>query len=135
MSIATIRAALESRLNGMTPALATAWTNVPFEPTIGTPWQRVDLLVNTPIDHAVTADLVQQRGILQVTLFYPLGVGTATAAARADAVRARFAPVQTLTSGGTNVEISESAHVAAGQVVGEWYAIPISIPWRSFGTV
>jgi len=135
MSIATIRAALESRLNGISPALPTAWSNVAYTPTVGTAWQRVELLVNQPVDYAVTSDVVEQRGILQVTLFYPLGVGTATVAARAEAIRARFAPPQTLTSGGTSVEIVSSPFVSAGVPVDEWWALPVSIYWRSFGSV
>lgn len=132
MTVATIRAALESRLNGMTPTLATAWENVPYSPTTGTPWQQVNLLVNTPVDHAINFDVGEQRGILQVVLYYPEGVGSATAAARAQAVATRFAPPQTLTSGGTKVEILSTAHIGTARAVDEWYAIPVSIPWRSF---
>jgi len=132
MTIATIRAALETRLNGITSPLPTAWENMDYTPVLGTPWQRVNLLVNEPVDYAVTSDVIEQRGILQVTLYYPHGEGTAAAAARADAVRARFAPVQTLTSGQTKVEILRTAHIAIGQSVDEWWVVPVSIPWRSF---
>ena len=132
MTIAAVRAALESRLYGISPAISTAWQNVAYEPTIGTPWQSVALLINDPVDYAVTSDVVEQRGILQVTLHYPAGVGTATALARANAVAARFAPVQTLTSGATNVEILSTAHIAAGFALDGWWVIPVSIPWRSF---
>ena len=132
MTVAAIQAALESRLYGISPAIATAWQNVAFEPTTGTPWQSVALLVNDPVDYAATSDVVEQRGILQVTLHYPAGVGTATALARANAVAARFAPVQTLTSGATNVEILSTAHIAAGFALDGWWVIPVSIPWRSF---
>ena len=134
MTIATIRAALESRLNGISPAIATAWENADFTPTTGTPWQRVDLMVNDPVDYAVTSDVVERRGFLQVTLFYPRGVGTATVSARAEAVATRFAPVQTLTSGATNVEILSTATIHSGIVTEEWFAVPISVPWRSFST-
>ena len=54
------------------------------------------------------------------------------ALARANAVAARFAPVQTLTSGATNVEILSTAHIAAGFALDGWWVIPVSIPWRSF---
>ena len=132
MSIAKVRAALESRLNGISPAVATAWENVPYSPTVGTAWQRVNLMVNTPVDYAVSSDVVEQRGILQVTLYYPQGTGSATAAARAQAVADRFAPVQTLTSGGTNVEVLSTAHIGTASAVDDWFVIPVSVPWRSF---
>ena len=82
MTIAAIQAALGSRLYGISPAISTAWQNVEFAPVIGTPWQQVTLLVNTPVDHAVTLDVTEQRGVLQVTLYYPGGVGTCRARAR-----------------------------------------------------
>lgn len=132
MTIAAIQAALESRLYGISPTISTAWQNVAFTPVEGTPWQRVTLLVNDPIDHAVTSDVTEQRGLLQITLHYPGGVGTATALARANAVAARFAPPQTLTSGGTNVEILRTAHIASGLSLDGWWVIPITVPWRSF---
>lgn len=132
MTMATIRAALETRLNGISPAIATAWENVEYTPVIGIPWQRVNLLTNEPVDYAVTSDVVEQRGLLQVTLYYPRNSGTATVSARAQAIATRFAPVQTLTSGATNVEILSTAHIAAGTTVDDWFVIPVTIPWRSF---
>ena len=132
MTIAAIQAALESRLYGISPVISTAWQNVEFAPVIGTPWQQVTLLVNTPVDHAVTLDVTEQRGLLQITLYYPGGVGTATALARANAVATRFAPPQTLTSGGTTVEILSTPQIGSGLALDGWWVIPVSIPWRSF---
>ena len=132
MTIAAIQAALESRLYGISPAISTAWQNVEFAPFIGTPWQQVTLLVNTPVDHAVTLDVTEQRGLLQITLYYPGGVGTATALARANAVATRFAPPQTLTSGGTTVEILSTPQVGSGLALDGWWVIPIPVPGRSF---
>ena len=132
MSIAKIRAALESRLNGIASPLPTAWENVTYTPTVGTAWQKVNLLVNTPVDYAISNDVVEQRGFLQITVYYPIGVGSATAIAKAEAIAARFAPVQTLTSSTTTVEILKTAHVGSAVTTDEWYIIPISVEWRSF---
>lgn len=133
MTVATIRAALESRLNGMASPLPTAWDAMHYTPSVGTPWQRVRLLMNQPVDHAVTADLVQYRGILEVMLFYPTGNGTSAIAAKAQAIADRFAPVQTLTSGSTRVEITQTARIGSGLAMDDgWYAMGVSIPWLSF---
>lgn len=132
MSIGTIRAALESRLNGITSPLPTAWENVQYTPTPGAAWQRVNLMVGEPVDYTLARDVVEQRGVLQVTLYYPIGAGTASAAARAQAVADRFASYQELTSGGTTVVIDRTPHIAGGRVVDEWWCVPVSIPWRSF---
>jgi hypothetical protein len=130
--LAKVRAALESRLNGMAGSLPTAWENIEYTPALGTPWQRVRVLVNDPIDYAITADVVEQRGILEVLLFYPRGAGTATAAAMAKAIADRFAPVQTLTSSTTTVEIVSTASIGTAFPADEWWCVPVSIQWRSF---
>ena len=132
MTIAAIQAALESRLYGISPAIGTAWQNVEFTPTVGTPWQRVRLIINTPVDHAVTSDVTEQRGLFEVLLHYPTGDGTATALARANAVAIRFAPVQTLISGSTRVEILSTPQIAAGIHLDDWWVVPVTVPWRSF---
>jgi hypothetical protein len=90
------------------------------------------VLVNDPIDYAITADVVEQRGILEVLLFYPRGAGTATAAAMAKAIADRFAPVQTLTSSTTTVEIVSTASIGTAFPADDWWCVPISIQWRSF---
>lgn len=132
MTIATIRAALESRLNGIASPLPSAWENFEYTPTTGVAWQRVRLLVNTPVDHAVTSDVAEHRGFLEVVLYYPQGVGTATAAAKAQAIADRFAPVQTLSSGATRVEITKTARLGSGFPFDGWFCIPVSVPWISF---
>lgn len=132
MSIATIRTALESRLNGMASPLPTAWENIRFEPTVGTAWQRVRLLVNDPVDHAINNDVVEHRGLLEVLVFYPQGQGSASPAAQAQAIASRFAPTQTLTSGSTRVEITKTARIGSGFVQDDWYCVPITVPWISF---
>lgn len=132
MSLAKVRAALESRLNGMSSVLPTAWENVPFSPTEGVAWQKANLLMNDPVDYAVNLDVTEQRGLFQVTTYFPEGNGTATASAYAKSVADRFAPDQTLTSGGVDVEILSTARIATSRQIDGWWVTPITIPWRSF---
>lgn len=132
MTIATIRAALEVRLNGIASPLPTAWENVPYTPTAGTAWQRVRLLINDPADLAITSDVVEHLGLFEVLTFYPPGAGTAAAAARAQAIADRFAPVQTLTSGSTRVEILQTARIGTGFPADDWWCVPVTVPWRSW---
>lgn len=130
----TIRNALEAKLAAITPAIATAWDNVNYVPVTGTPYQRVHLLRNRPVDHAITLDLLEDRGFLTVGLFYPLGTGAAAAEARAELIRQAFAPRQLLTSGSVRVEIHKTAEIGSGRVDGDRWHVPVSIPWRSFKT-
>lgn len=132
MSLTTIRAALETRLNGLSGALPTAWENLPYSPTVGTAWQRVRLLLNDPVDRALTNDVIEHRGFLEVTLFYPQNAGSSAAATKAQAVADRFAPVQTLTSSTTSVLIAQTARIGSAIALDDWFVVPVSIPWQSF---
>lgn len=131
----TIRAALEAKLLTITPPIATAWDNVNFVPTIGTPYQRVHLMRNTPVDHAkVTLDLLEDRGFLAIGLFYPVGFGAGEAEARAEMIRAAFKPYQELTSSGVTVIIKRTADIKSGRREDDWWHVPVFVPWHSFKT-
>lgn len=132
MTYKTIQAALEKKLATITPALATAYENLPFTPTVGTPYQRVNLMPNQTLDLAITADVRQYYGLFQVTLFYPAASGRGAAQTRADAIDAAFKPVQRLTEGSTKVELIESVQVTGGYQDGDRWVVPITIRWRAF---
>lgn len=130
MSLVAIRAALEQRLDAMTPALATAWENAPFTPTIGTPHQRVHLLP-AEADNPEQSGGYIERGYLQVTLKYPLQAGTGAAAARAQLVRDQFPRALSLTSGGIVVQITRTPAIGGGTTDGDWWSVPIKIFWQA----
>lgn len=134
MSIPLIQAALEQRLATLTPAMATAYENASFTPVTGTPYQRISMLVNRPVDHAVTMDVTEQRGIFQVSLFYPQGTGRGAAQARAELITALFKPPLTLTNGAVKVEINKTVHIGGGMPDGDRWMVPVSIYWQSFQT-
>lgn len=134
MSIPLIQAALEQRLATLTPAMATAYENATFTPVTGVAYQRINMLVNRPVDHAVTMDVTEQRGIFQVSLFYPQGTGRGAAQARAELIKALFKPPLTLTNGAVKVEINKTAHIGGGMPDGDRWMVPVSIYWQSFQT-
>jgi len=109
-----IRAALEMHLAGMTPAIQTAWENVQFEPTEGTPYQRVNLLPLDPVNPDHQQQTIIDRGIFQVLLSYPQGYGPVDAQARASAIRSRFAAGTVLTSGGYSVRVEATPTISQG---------------------
>lgn len=125
--IVNIRAALETALNGMSPALATAWENNAFVPPASTtPYQKVHLLFATP-DNLEMGASHQELGIFQVTLCYPLQIGTSTAAARAEALRTTFRRGSSFTSSGVTVNITRTPEVSAGTVAGDRFEVPVKI--------
>jgi hypothetical protein len=131
MSIANIAAALEKKLAAL-GAFSTAAENVVFMPVTGTPYQILNLLINNPVDHAVTFDVTEQRGIFQISLMYPLGAGRGPAQARAQAIADHFAPAQDLVESGTRVEIRQTVKIGQGYEDSGRWRVPVSVYWNSF---
>lgn len=132
MSITTIEAALEKRLLAMTPALPTAAENKTYTPVTGVPYQRVHHLTNAPVDLSLERGLMQERGIMQISLFYPLDQGRVPAKLRAQAVRNSFRPPQIVTEGGIDIEITRTPTIGSGMPDGDRYMVPVSIYWQAF---
>lgn len=126
MSVVKIRAALETALNSMTPSLSVAWENVAFTPVAGTPYQQAAVLFATPENNEFGARH-RETGYMQVKLMYPLSVGTATSAARAELLRTTFARGNTFTNGGVSVMINKTPTIRPGNVEGDRWAVAVII--------
>lgn len=131
MSDVAVRAALEARLNAMSPALATAWENVNYTPVSGTPYQRVALLPAEPENPSIGASLYRAQGLFQVTLLYPINAGPAAAWTRAGLVRDQFARGLTLTSGAVTVHIDATPAIARGEPEADRYSVVVRIRWHA----
>ena len=76
MSIVSIRSALETRLNALSPSLATAWEGIPFTPVTGTPYQQVNLLTDT--ENPTLGDgMYRVTGFMQVSIVTGKQIGRA----------------------------------------------------------
>lgn len=131
MSLSTIRKALEQRLAAMSPALATAYENAVFTPVQGTAYQRVNLLPATPDNSIQGSGGYFERGIFQVTLCYPIGVGPATIEDRAQLVRAQFKRGTTMVQGAVAVLVIDTPSVSPAFIDGDRYCIPVSVPFQA----
>lgn len=131
MSTAIVRKAMEKRLALITPALATAYENVTFAPVAGTPYQRINLLPNTPDNRVMGSAVYFERGIFQITLCYPQGTGPGAAEARAQVVRAHFKRGTSMTESGVIVLITDTPRVSPAFMDGDRYCIPISVPFQA----
>ncbi len=132
MSLPSVRTALETALNAMTPALVTAWQNKPYPPIEGTPYQKAFILTAEP-GNAEYGPYYQERGIFQVTLMYPLMTGSAAAEARGELLRTTFARGNSFVSGSVTVMIERTPHIGQGLVDDDRWAVPIKI--RFFANV
>ena len=132
MSIVAVRRALEGALNGMTPALSTAWENAKFSPVTGTPYQTAHLMSAEP-DNPVYGDEYVEQGIFQITLYYPEGNGPAAAMTRAELIRDTFYRGATFTNGGISVIIQRTPEIAPGDSESGRYVLIVRV--RYFANV
>ena len=89
MSNKAIRAALETALAAISPSISTAYVGDDFEPVEGVPYQQVFFEFVDP-DNIMIHRNYEQKGYMQVRLFYPLLAGTGTINARAELIQSTF---------------------------------------------
>lgn len=134
MSQALIRAALEKHLTGMTQLLDTAFENVTYTPKADVPFQKVNLLPAATVTRGHDGKTSRETGVFQVTLMYPQNKGVAAAQARAELIRRRFAARTFLDEAGVRVEIDSKPSIASAFIVGDRYAVPVSINYTALVT-
>jgi len=127
MSIALVRTALETKLNAISPALASAWENVPYTPVTGTPYQACFLMTATPDNNTLGCAHYKEQGLFQISLFYPLQIGAQVAEVRADLIRTIFKRGTSMASGGLTVHVPSTPTVGQGRVDGDRWHVPIKI--------
>ena len=131
MSVAAIRAAFETALNGIAPAIATAWENVPFEPTPGVPYQAAYLLCAAPANLEIGPGYIEQ-GIFQVNLFYPKDAGSKDVTARAELIRATFPFGASLAmTGGGTVNIIATPEIGPARADGDRQMVPVKVKFQA----
>jgi hypothetical protein len=131
MSLVLVRKALEKHLAALLPVISIAYENASFTPVVGTPYQKVDLLPNSPDNRVMGASVYWERGVFQVKLMYPQGSGTAAAGARAELLRNHFRRGTTLAESGVNVQITDTPTIHGALNEGDRYAVPVSIYYQA----
>ncbi len=131
MSIVLVRAALEAKLNAMTPILAIAWQNVGYTPVTGTPYQAAHLLPATPSNPTVGDGFYREQGIFQISLFYPLLTGAQAAEARAQLIRTTFKRGTAMTSGSVKVLVDTTPEIGQGMVDNDRWHILVKIRYSA----
>lgn len=131
MSITSVRAALEAKLNAMTPALAIAWQNVGYTPVTGTPYQACFLLPAIPSNPTVGDGFYREQGIFQISLFYPLLTGAQAAEARAQLIRTAFKRGTVMISGAVEVMVDTTPEIGQGRADDDRWHVPVRVRWSA----
>lgn len=130
MSLANVRIALETALAAITPGIATAYENAPFTPATGTAYQAVYLLPAEP-DNPEIGPAWVERGLLQVSLFYPKDKGPKDALERAELIRAKFVRGASFVSGGVTVNIHTTPEIGPARIEDDRYHVPVKVRWSA----
>jgi hypothetical protein len=129
MSQLAIRAALQTELAAITPALLTAYQNAHFTPPQPSiPYQRVNLLFATP-DNSVYGSEYIEQGYMQITLVYPQGAGPTAAVTRAELIRTTFARGNSYTSDGVVITINRTPEITDGSPEDGRFVILVKVPF------
>jgi hypothetical protein len=93
---------------GVVSANLTSFQNAIYQPVAGVPYQEVHMVPFKPDEPTQGAGYYREHGLFQVTLVYPLGVGTGALLARAELIRSSFRRGSSFVSGGVTVQILET---------------------------
>lgn len=126
-----IRAALETHLSALTPAISTAWENTKFTPVNGTPYQMAFVKYATPDDRILGCARRYELGFMQVTLCYPIDKGAAAIETRANLLREHFKRGTVLSHSGQFLQIINTPSKAVLGSDGAVFKIAVSINFRA----
>ena len=129
MSNQVIRSLLETRLDTLSPSIATVKENTAYTPVKGTVYQRVFVLMAQTENPTLGDGFKRERGIFQVNLHYPEFVGSGTSTARAELIKTLFKRGTTMNSGTLRVMIDRSPYTSQGLNSDGFFVLPVSIPF------
>lgn len=133
---ARIKALLFARLGTLTGAagaLPIVWPNISAAPPASGKFLRVDFIPNRVDRLEIASDGAHQmRGLLQVSVMWPLNVGTDAPLDIAGAIVAAYPADLTLWDGDLRVRVYERPAVAGVIVEDQRVMIPVTILWEEF---
>jgi hypothetical protein len=105
-----------------------AWENMDFPNTANrVPYHKVNLIPGRPEDVTVGNGYRREYGIFQVTLVYPLQIGTGEASERAELIKSTFPRGASFSNGGVVVKIDATPEIMRGYPTDDSYMIPVRV--------
>lgn len=126
MSAVKITQALQAALTAMSPTFKTVYENTEYEPVIGTPYQRVNILLADP-DNNEYSNSYRELGFMQVTLLYPSLTGSMAILTRAELIRSTFYRGRALEKDGVVLTISKTPAILPADTEGAFFVIAVRI--------
>lgn len=131
VATADIAAALFTHLD--TLGLPTAYPNRSFTPPSDGQYLAASFMPNRPGSEMIRfEDPNEQRGLLQVSIYWPLNAGIIAPQRRADTVIAHFARGTVIAANGFAVRVIEDPWSSTPLTDDHRAMMPVTIPWRVF---
>ncbi len=128
MDLENIAIAFEKALAAI-GSFPTAYENSKFEPTNGTPFQRLKLVPREPENPTLGDGFHREVGQFQVFLCYPTNAGAGAAMARAAVIKNAFPRGTTLIEGTTRVIVRRTPQISGGMTIQDRYVVPVLIEY------
>ena len=127
-----IENAFRIKLNTISPVIATAYENVPFNPTNNVPYQELSLLPSYNDSEYINDKQYVSYGLVQITLKYPTTKGSKDILDRVKLYMNNFVRGDTLTNGGISIKIRSTPVAVNLGTIGDRYVYAISINYKAF---
>jgi hypothetical protein len=122
-------ASTASGTGGVIKAQLTAWEGVTFLPVYGVPFQKVNLLRAAPETPAYGGNFSREVGFMQVSLFYPKGIGTSLIDTRAELLQSTFKRGLSFTKDSIVVHIHKKPEVQHSLIIDQAITLSVRIPY------
>ena len=128
-----LQSALNDAISDAFPTMPIAWENVKYTPTVGTTYFRVWML---PAESDVLTlgqdPWVERKGVFQVSIFAPIGIGFGAPKTKATEVIAIFKPNTSFVYNGLTVIIDKAWASSGRNEDNGWYHIPVNVRYRCY---
>lgn len=128
----SVEQAFEAAIAAISPGIPTKWANTDLRPmpAASVPYQSVDFIYSDPANDEYSANY-REEGYCQITLRYPLNVGTADVNARVAAIKAAFPRGRALNAGGVTVTIERTPARSEALYLGDRIVVPVRVRYFS----
>lgn len=119
-----------SGTGGVLTANLTAWEGGNFLPVYGVPFQKVNLMRGTPENPTYGGNFSREVGYMQVTLFYPKGLGSAAIETRAELIQSTFKRGSTFVKDSIVVNVMKKPDVQPATIIEQNIVVVVKIPYK-----
>ena len=127
MAIIQVKRAAERHLSLLSPAVATAYEGVSFNPPAAAMYQRVQFIIRPPQDPVLGTGFHREILSMQVFIAGLTNKGTAEAIARAELVRDHFKKGTVFTEGGVHIHVLRTPQVQGTTIASDRIICPVLI--------